>query len=98
MARQSSILPAYLHHKSTGQARCRIAGKDHYLGPYGSEASRIKYGELIAKLAGGGVTFDPLAGSKSGSRLPQLNSEADSGPTVGELCLSRDHQLAANNK
>ena len=88
MARKPSVLPSYLHHKPTGQARCRIAGRDHYLGPYGSDESRIKYGELIAQLAGG-VPLDPLAGSKSGSRLPQLNSkEADPGPTVGELCLA----------
>ena len=41
------IKPAYLHHKATGQARCRINGKDHYLGSYGSPQSREKYAELI---------------------------------------------------
>ena len=41
------IKPAYLHHKATGQARCRINGKDHYLGSYGSPQSREKYDELI---------------------------------------------------
>ena len=41
--------PAYLHHKATGQARCRIAGKDHYLGEFGSPESRERYEELIAE-------------------------------------------------
>lgn len=41
--------PSYLHHKATGQARCRINGRDHYLGPYGSPESREKYEELVAE-------------------------------------------------
>ena len=53
MARKRSSVPAYLLHQPTGQARCRIAGRDFYLGQYGSEESRIRYGQLIAKLAGG---------------------------------------------
>ena len=85
MTRKRSSLPAYLLHKPTGQARCRIAGKDHYLGPYGSESSRLKYGQLIAKLAGG-VSVDPLADSNRG-RTTTIDSDADPGPTVGELCL-----------
>ncbi len=39
--------PAYTLRKATGQARVRIDGKDHYLGPYGSEESRDRYDELI---------------------------------------------------
>ena len=86
MTRKRSSLPAYLLHKPTGQARCRIAGKDHYLGPYGSESSRIRYGQLVAKLAGG-VSVDPIAAPKRG-RTTTIESEADPGPTVGELCLA----------
>lgn len=41
--------PSYLLHKSTGQARVRIDGKDHYLGEYGSPESRQKYDDLIAE-------------------------------------------------
>lgn len=40
--------PAYLLHKPSGQARVRINGKDHYLGPYGSQESKDLYHELIA--------------------------------------------------
>ena len=66
MARKANVFPSYLLHKPTGQARVRIDGKDHYLGPYGSEESRILYGQLIAKHAGG-VPIDPIADSKRGS-------------------------------
>lgn len=41
--------PAYLVHKSTGQARCRINGQDHYLGRYGSPQSRERYEELVSE-------------------------------------------------
>jgi len=41
--------PSYLLHKSTGQARVRINGKDHYLGEYGSPESRQRYDEIIAE-------------------------------------------------
>ena len=48
MARARKI-PAYTLHTPSGQARVRINGKDHYLGPHKSEASRKKYDRLIAK-------------------------------------------------
>lgn len=41
--------PSYLLHRATGQARCRINGQDHYLGPYGSPESREKYESLVAE-------------------------------------------------
>ncbi|MEJ7590121.1 MAG: tyrosine-type recombinase/integrase [Planctomycetaceae bacterium] len=84
MARKPNVFPSYLLHQPTGQARVRINGKDHYLGGYGSEESRILYGDLIAKHAGG-VQIDPIAKSKRGS-LPRNESD-DPGPSVGELCL-----------
>ncbi len=84
MARKANVFPSYLLHQPTGKARVRIDGKDHYLGPYGSDESRIEYGKLIAKLAGG-VPIDPIADSKRGS-LPRNESD-DPGPSVGEICL-----------
>ncbi len=87
MARKPSSIPAYLLHKPTGQARCRISGKDHYLGLYGSDESSVKYGQLISKQAGS-IPIDPLADSNSGSRLPRNDADPDPGPTVGELCLA----------
>ena len=41
--------PTYTLHKSSGQARVRIGGRDHYLGEYGSQESRDRYDDLIAE-------------------------------------------------
>lgn len=38
--------PKYSLHAPSGQARVRIAGKDHYLGEYGSPASKAQYEAL----------------------------------------------------
>ena len=58
--------PSYTLHKSTGQARVRIDGKDHYLGTFGSHESRERYDELLAEwltrqdLTGATLTLDDL--------------------------------------
>ena len=39
--------PAYCRHKPTGQARVRMHGKDHYLGPYGSPESHRRYAAIM---------------------------------------------------
>jgi hypothetical protein len=84
MPRKKNVLPSYLLHKVNGrepQARVRIAGKEFLLGRYGSEESRIRYGELIAKFASG-VPIDPLAaGSNRGT-------DADPGPSIAELIVA----------
>jgi hypothetical protein len=43
-------IPSYCLHKPTGQARVRIDGKDHYLGPHGSEESKRQYEQIVRKL------------------------------------------------
>lgn len=60
--------PAYLLHKPTGQARVRIDGRDHYLGPYGSPESRDEYDKLIEEwfarqgdVSGFKLTLDDLS-------------------------------------
>lgn len=45
----SSSPPSYRKHKATGQAVVTLNGKDFYLGPHGSAASRAKYDRLIAE-------------------------------------------------
>ena len=77
---QSGRIPAYTHHKATGQARVRVDGRDIYLGPYGSVESRRKYGELIAKLASGvNINADKLKAS----------AKVEPGQfTINELCLA----------
>ncbi len=42
-------IPGYRLHPSTCQARVTINGRDHLLGPYGSDESKEKYGRLIAE-------------------------------------------------
>ena len=81
MPRQKNAIPSYLLHKVIGrepQARVRIAGRDHLLGKFGSEESRVKYAALISQYAGG-LTVDPLA-----TKVPS----ADSGPSIAELILA----------
>ena len=53
-------IPAYVHHKATGQARVRIGGRDHYIGRFGSPQSRAEYDRIVAEwLAGGRRVAQP---------------------------------------
>jgi len=47
-------VPSYRRHKPTGQAVVTLAGKDHYLGRYGTRASRAEYDRLIGEWLAGG--------------------------------------------
>ena len=49
MPRISSSVPKYSRHKASGQAVVTIQGKDNYLGPYGSRASKAKYNQLVGE-------------------------------------------------
>ena len=42
-------IPAYRKHRPTGQAVVTISGRDHYLGPSGTKASKIEYDRLIGE-------------------------------------------------
>lgn len=42
-------VPKYRNHKASGQAIVTIQGRDHYLGPWKSKASRIEYDRLISE-------------------------------------------------
>lgn len=77
-------VPTYGHHKPTGQARCYVNGNSVYLGLYGSEESRIRYGEIVAKVVSG-QPIDPIAPSKRGRGADSKSD--DPGPSIGELCL-----------
>ncbi|HET6425607.1 MAG TPA: hypothetical protein VFG20_18100, partial [Planctomycetaceae bacterium] len=79
MVRPKSLVPSYLLHKPSGQARVRLNGKDHYLGPYGSEDSRRRYGELIANYAAG-KPVDPF--------VPAGGGDASASLSVSELLLA----------
>ena len=47
--RAGHSIPKYRKHRSSGQAIVTIAGRDHYLGPHGTKASRIEYDRLITE-------------------------------------------------
>src|SRR5262245_59011927 len=74
--RASTIVPSYRRHKPTGQAVVTLLGRDHYLGKFGSAASREKYARLIAEW---------LDRGKNGSGLALQQSSA---PTVDHLLLA----------
>jgi hypothetical protein len=42
-------LPAYRKYKSSGQAVVTFNGRDHYLGPHGTVASRKEYDRLVGE-------------------------------------------------
>ena len=85
MARTKNVNPSYLLHSQSGQARIRIDGREHLLpGPYGSDESRIAYGQLIARHASG-LPIESFSDSNRGKN--STKSEV-AGPTVSEICLS----------
>lgn len=47
-------IPSYRKHKASGQAVVTLNGRDHYLGKYGTAASRAEYDRLVALWIGGG--------------------------------------------
>jgi integrase len=49
MRRQSKSVPKYCKHRASGQAVVTLNGRDHYLGPHGTRASKINYDRLIGE-------------------------------------------------
>ena len=49
MRGSSKALPKYAKHKASGNAVVRLSGKDIYLGPHGTKASRIEYDRIIGE-------------------------------------------------
>src|SRR5438270_6663828 len=45
----SRCVPSYRLHRASGQAVVSIQGKDYYLGPWKSRASRFEYDRLIGE-------------------------------------------------
>lgn len=75
-----SVVSASSAHRTGSSSDC---WESLYLGEYGSEASRIAYGQLVANLAGG-VQVDPFVNVKLGSTTT-IEPEADL--TTNELVL-----------
>jgi len=61
MPKLSNSVPKYRRHKASGQAIVTLAGKNQYLGPYGTKASRLEYDRLISEWVADGR---PVFGDK----------------------------------
>jgi integrase len=58
MPRLVNETPKYRKHRASGQAVVTVCGKDHYLGPYGTKASKAEYDRLVGEwLAAGRPTY-----------------------------------------
>lgn len=64
--------PAYKLHKPSGQARLRVDGRDHYLGPFGSPESHAEYDRLIAEWLSGGRSLARAARGEPGLTVTEL--------------------------
>lgn len=73
MPRLTNAAPRYRRHRASGQAIVTLNGRDFYLGPYGSTASRVDYDRLIGEWLAAGRCL----GQSHGNDL-----------TVAELCLA----------
>jgi len=102
--RQTDALPAMRRHSRSGNARVRIGGIEHWLGPWGSAESRLRYDELIAAWIASGRTsveaatqVKPPAPAVVEAELP---TSAD--VTVGELArawiAAIERERAGNHK
>ncbi|MGD0462866.1 MAG: hypothetical protein ABSB74_10300 [Tepidisphaeraceae bacterium] len=49
MPKLNGRLPRYRLHRRSGQAIVTLNGRDHYLGPHGSQTSIAEYDRLIAE-------------------------------------------------
>lgn len=49
MPRLAHSVPKYRRHRASGQAVVTLNGRDHYLGPHGTRASRMEYDRLIGE-------------------------------------------------
>jgi hypothetical protein len=68
MPAKSARVPSYCRHKASGQAVVRLDGRDHYLGPYGTDESHERYALIIARWQAAGTTSRPAG--ELASRLP----------------------------
>jgi hypothetical protein len=73
MPTRTPQLPKYRHYKPKDLAVVRIDGKDHYLGKFGSEASKEKYRRLIAELVATPTSALPLPACSDAAAALAIN-------------------------
>ena len=59
MPKLNSSLPKYQRHRASGQAVVTLYGKDFYLGPHGSKASKAEYDRLVGEWIAAGRPSRP---------------------------------------
>ncbi len=59
MPRLSNSVPKYRKHRATGQAVVTLNGRDFYLGPHNTKASKIEYDRLIGEWLANGRGLPP---------------------------------------
>lgn len=59
MPRLTQSVPKYRKHKASGQAIVTLAGRDYYLGPHNTKASKVEYDRLITEWLAGGRPTSP---------------------------------------
>jgi len=54
MSWSTNHVPKYRKHRASGQAIVTIRGRDHYLGPHNTKASKVEYDRIIAEFLANG--------------------------------------------
>jgi len=84
--RHAGALPAMRLHKQSGQARIRINGREHRLGPFGSAEAQVRYDQLLAAYLASGRTSVEAAAHATQRAAPTPDPDpADL--TIGDLCV-----------
>jgi len=69
MPRLSNLNPAYRKHRASGQGVVTIEGRDFYLGPWGSKASKTEYDRIIGEWLANGRRLAQTVGDISVAEL-----------------------------
>lgn len=72
MPKLTKAVPKYRKHRASGQAVVTILGKDHYLGPHGTKASRIEYDRLITEWLAAGRHLPVQRGETGGLTIAEV--------------------------
>ena len=68
----AGTVPKLQHHRATGQARVKIAGRDYYCGRWGSKEATAKYHRLIAEFLNGNGAAPIREGTPGGDSSVSL--------------------------
>ena len=92
--------PKYRRHRASGQARVTLDGRDYYLGPFGTKASKNEYDRIVGEWLAGGRRLPASAGGAADLTVSELIAlffghaqrhyrRADGSPT-SEVSVFRD--------